>query len=306
MYQPIEETLKWAEYARKSSEPKERQVLSIRDQLTENAIVRERLAIKLAIEPITEEKSAFKPNKRPKLQELIRLIESGDINAIIIWKLDRLCRNPEEGGKIIQLLQDGKIKQIRTSDSTDAYYPESDTMILQFHFGMANQFSRTLSQNVRRGLRRKVHDRKQYPRFAPLGYENCGELLQRNIRPSVINGHFIKKGFNIAATGLYSLSQIGDILYNDGLRNSKGGRVSKGHIEAILKNPVYCGFFRFHGELCEGDYEPLISKALFDLVQEKLKDRSKPKQIIWNREFIKMFRCGECGCQITTHNRKNV
>lgn len=62
---------------------------------------------------------------------------------------------------------------------------------------------------------------------------------------------------------------------------------------------------RYGGEIYEGKHEPIITKKLFDSVQEVMMRKSKPhskglKPFLY-RGF---FRCGECGCFITTETQK--
>lgn len=294
--------LRYIRYSRKSSESKEKQALSIPDQNKECDEYKEKLGLNIAYK-VQDEKSAFKPNRREGFNKLIELIKSGKANAVLTWKPDRICRNPLEGGVIMQLLQDGYLKEIRTPLG-EVYTPDSDHLILQIHFGMANQYSRNLSQNVRRGLNRKILDRKEYPRPARIGFEGFGERGQRNIRPHPIEAPFILKAFQLAATGVYSYGRISEMLYEEGFRTKHGKKVTKSHIEYILHCPTYYGYFLWNGELHEGNFEPIISKALFDLVQEKLNDRSKPKNFAWVKEFMRLIRCGNCGCAITTTTKK--
>lgn len=296
------DNLKYIRYSRKSSESKEKQVASIGDQIKECERIENDLKLQVNYK-LQEEKSAFKPDLREQFNIMIDLIKSGKANAILTWKPDRLCRNPKEGGILLQLLQDGILKEIRTPLG-DVYTPESDHLILQIHFGMANQFSRTLSQNVRRGLYRKAVDRKEYPRPAPIGYEGFGERGQRNIKPNEIYAPLIRRAFELASIGIYSLGKISEILYEEGLRTKRGNRVTKSHIDIILRNPVYYGYFTLKQEIFEGTHEAIITKGMFDLVQEKLKDRSKPKNIAWEREFVGLMRCGSCSCAITTTVKK--
>jgi len=288
---------KYIEYARKSSESKEKQALSIGDQKSENTkyAVREGLNI---IKHLQESKSAFKPHNRPEFDKMIELIQTFKVNAILTWKPDRLCRNPEEGGKVLQMLQDGLLKEIRTS-SGDIYTQESDHLILQIHFGMANQYLRNLSQNVRRGLVHKC-ERGEYPRPAPIGYESYGLIGQRQIRPNPYQRLFIEEAFNLASTGGMSLEQISEVMYKKGLRTRKGRRVSKSHMYNILKTPTYYGYFYHNGELFEGNYEPIITKQLYDKVQDALQNRSKPKVNVWKHVYNGLITCGDCGCQIST------
>ena len=289
--------LRYVRYSRKSSEAKERQALSITDQNAEADKVEVRDALNVT-HKLEESHSAFKPNNRPKFDKMVALIESHQVDAILTWKPDRLCRNPKEGGHLLQLLQDGVLKEIRCSTG-EIFTPDSDHLILQIHFGMANQYSRNLSRDVRRGLNRKC-ERGEYPRPAPIGYESYGERGQRQMRRHDSEGVLIEKMFSYASTGGMSLSKIAEKMYEEGLRSKKGKKLSKSHIHVILKSPTYFGYFLHNGELFEGNYEPLISKMLYDQVQDALTNRSKPKIKVWEHTYNGLITCGDCGCQITT------
>lgn len=290
-------TLRYIQYARKSSEAKEKQALSIEDQKAEcqKYALHENLNIVYRLE---EAKSSYKPHNRPEFDRMVALIESKQADAILTWKPDRLCRNPEEGGKLLQMLQDGIIKEIRTATG-DNYNQESDHLVLQIHFGMANQYSRNLSQNVKRGLNHKA-ERGEFPRPAILGYKSTGDRGKRIMELDPFEAPIIRDAFNLARTGYYSLGYVCDYFSKRGLRTKRGKKISKSHVYVILTSSTYYGYFYHNGELHKGTYEPLVSKQLFDEVQEALKDRSKPRKFEWNHEFNGLIRCADCGCAIST------
>src|SRR3989344_6040253 len=290
------DSLKYIRYSRKSSEAKEKQALSIQDQISECEKEVRRSNLKVVFK-LQESRSAFKPHNRPEFDKMIDLIKSGKANGILTWKPDRLCRNPEEGGIIMQLLQDGVIKEIRTPLG-DIYTSDSDHLVLHMQFGMSNQYSRNLSQNVKRGLVHKC-ERGEYPRPAPIGYESYGDTGQRKMKPHP-ESFLIVKAFEMASSGGMSLNQILIKVTDLGLRTKKGKKLSKSHLHNILKSPTYYGYFYHNGELFEGEYEPLITKQLYDDVQEALQRRSKPKVKVWEHTYNGLIECGDCGCQITT------
>lgn len=287
----------YIKYARKSSEAKERQVASIADQNKECETIEYREGLNIPYK-LDENKSAFKPHNRPEFDKMLALIESGQANAILTWKEDRLCRNPKEGGQLLQLLQDGKIKEIRTVTGA-IYTPDSDHLVLQIHFGMANQYSRNLSQNVRRGLNHKC-ERGEYPSPAPIGFECYGDRGRRNLRPHQFEAPIVKQVFELAATGNHSLNFLVEFALKKELRTKRGKKISKSHIHYILTNPVYYGCFYRQGQLYQGSFEPIITKKLFDEVQEALKDRSKPKIVSWANPYNGLIKCPSCSAAVTT------
>lgn len=289
--------LKYVRYSRKSSEAREKQVASIGDQNAECEKTRLQQDLNVVIR-LEEAKSSFKPGIREKFRLMLEKINTGEVNAILTWKPDRLCRNPEEGGKLLQLLQDGVLKEIRTAMG-DVYTQDSDHLVLQIHFGMANQYSRNLSQNVKRGNKYKC-ERGEYPREAPVGFQGFGERGKRNIKPHPFEAPILKEMFNLASDGQHSLGYLADYIDSKGLRTRRGKKISKSHLYSILTSPIYYGQFYYNGELFKGDYEPLISKVLFDKIQDALHNRSKPKINSFGHWSNGLLSCPDCGCAVTT------
>lgn len=288
---------RYIRYSRKSSEAKEKQALSIPDQNLEcdRYAIKENLQV---VKRLEESKSSYKPHIRPEFDKMLALIETGQADAILTWHPNRLCRNPEEGGKLLQLLQDGVIKEIRTA-AGDTYTSESDQLILQIHFGMANQYSRDISRNVKRSLTHKA-ERGEFPRRAVIGFETFGNRGSKNLKPVPFESEMLKEIFEMASTGKFSLGYLVEYVQKKGLKTKNDKKISKSHIYSILTNPIYYGCFYYRGELYKGNYEPIISKTLFDKVRAALKDRSKPKIQLWDTPYNGLIKCPTCGCAITT------
>ena len=154
-------------YCRKSTDTEDMQVLSIAAQLSElrSFAKHEGLHIK---ETFIEKQSAKIPG-RPIFTDMLSRIEKGEAQGIICWKLDRLARNPIDGGQISWMLQRDTIQHIQTHDKS--YLPTDNVLMMSVEFGMANQYILDLSQNTSRGLREKARQ-GIYPGQAPLGYMN--------------------------------------------------------------------------------------------------------------------------------------
>jgi len=139
-------------YCRKSTDSEDRQVLSLESQ--ENELRRLAESQGLEVVGVLHESMSAKAAGRPIFNQVLRSIAKGEADAILCWKLDRLARNMVDGGQIIDLLQRGSIKEIRTYESV--HTPSENSLLLSVIFGMANQFVRDLSVNVKRGMRAKL------------------------------------------------------------------------------------------------------------------------------------------------------
>ncbi|MDX9971035.1 MAG: recombinase family protein [Candidatus Gracilibacteria bacterium] len=116
----------------------------------------------------------------------------------------------------------------------------------------------------------------------------------------------IKKLFLAYATSKYSLKYLQKLSLFLGLVSryeKKPLAVSK--IQKMLKNPFYYGVFIHKGEMYQGSHEPIISKQLFDKVQEAMKQRGKPRKAkeMLAFAFRGTFTCGECGRSITAEKK---
>jgi len=143
-----EEKIKYFIYARKSSESEDRQVQSIQDQVDEL----QKLAKNsdLTVVNIFSESWSAKAPDRPVFNEMLERIKNGEANGILCWKLNRLARNPIDGGTISWMLQEGLIQYIQTYGR--GYSPNDNVIMMSVEFGMANQFIRDLRVDTKRGL----------------------------------------------------------------------------------------------------------------------------------------------------------
>ncbi len=103
--------LKYIAYCRKSTDEPDRQILSIEAQVAEleEFAAKENLKI---VSIVIESKTAKEPG-REKFAQVLEMIESGEAAGIISWHPDRLARNSVDGGKIIYLLDTGKLLDLK-------------------------------------------------------------------------------------------------------------------------------------------------------------------------------------------------
>ena len=188
-------------YCRKSSESEDRQVMSLDAQENELKRIAERDGIEI-VKVYRESMSAKAPG-RPLFAEMLDLISKGKADAILCWKLDRLARNPVDGGSISWALQKNQIKLIKTHERD--YLPSDNVLLMYVELGMSNQYVRDLSENVKRGNREKLR-RGEWPNRAPYGYKN-----DKNTKTLVVvrsQAEKVRQTFELYATGKYSVTDL--------------------------------------------------------------------------------------------------
>ena len=294
-------------YVRRSQDSEDRQMASLDDQILEMKKIAMQSNIEI-VDIIEESQSAKKPG-RPKFNQMLERIHNGEATGILCWKLNRLARNPIDGGQIMWLLQQGVIQQIKTYGRD--YKPTDNVMIMAVELGMANQFLLDLSADVKRGMRQKAERGWMAQSWLPIGYShNSGYSAGDDEIISNSDLLIVKKLFGHFLEGTYSISDIQRMASTLGLRNKKGKEYSHNTFLNMLKNPMYMGKFEWRNEkseydLKQGRHEAIITETQYNRVQLLLGKRGKPTRI---NEYDFPYRgaglvCGECGHSITAEHK---
>ncbi len=244
----------------------------------------------------TESQSAKEPG-RPVFGEMVAQIEQGAASGILAWNPDRLARNSVDGGRIIYLVDTGKITSLKFPTFWFEPTPQGKFM-LSVAFGQAKYYTDNLRENILRGIRQKIR-RGELSAKAPIGYFNEPRL--RTIEPDKNTFNKVKECLEAFATGRYTKTAIRDKMFSLGLVGKNGKSLHLASIQKILTNPFYYGHFRYRGEVHEGSHTPMISKKLFDEIQEALVLNGKPRKKRGDKNFpfLGFAVCGECGYAIT-------
>ena len=152
-------------YARKSTDVEDKQMRSIPDQLLELREYAKREGLNV-IEELTEAKTAKLPG-RDVFNNMLSRVENGEAEGIVAWHPDRLARNSVDGGKIIYLLDIGKLEDLKFPQHWFENTPQGK-FSLNMAFCQSKYFVDSLSENTKRGIRQKVK-RGEMPGLAPVG-----------------------------------------------------------------------------------------------------------------------------------------
>jgi len=289
--------MKYILYARKSTEDEDRQILSIEAQFFElkEFAAKEKLEIVASFE---EAKTAKEPG-RIKFAEMLSLIEKGKAEGILSWNPDRLARNSVDGGKIIHMIDRGLIKALKFPTFWFEPTPQG-LFMLQIAFGQSKYYVDALRENVTRGMRQKVRN-GVWPSKAPLGYLNNPKT--RGIDVDSEKAQKVKKIFELYATGNYNFRELAEWYRRISPKSNLDKCMAISQVPKILQNVFYLGLMKYKGEIHEATHEPLVSKKLFDKVQEIMREKGKPQKVKkHNFDFLGLMKC-PCSAAITAEKK---
>ncbi len=301
----VADKIKYCLYARKSTESDEKQALSIDSQIKEMLQIAEREGLEI-VDIRRESHSAKDSGQRPVYQELLEDIRRGRFNAILTWAPDRLSRNAGDLGSLVDLMDQRLLLEIKTHGQHFHNSP-NEKFLLMILCSQAKLDNDNKSINVKRGLRTRV-EMGLLPGRAPTGYlkekrmdRKCESILDPDRAP------VIKKIFEKVAYEKCSGRKIYNWLkFELNFKTEAGNKsLSLSNIYTILQNPFYYGVFEYpknSGRWYQGKHEPLITKELFDLVQEQT-TRSVIRTESKEFAFTRLMECGLCGSGVTADEK---
>jgi site-specific DNA recombinase len=292
-------------YLRRSQDDDNRQVLSLESQQRE---VRARFGdqpdIEL-LEEISESRSARYPG-RPLFNEMLERIERGEADGIVAWQPDRVSRNAVDSGRIVNMLDQGKLKELKF-----VTYSFENTavgkLMLQILLANAKYQVDHMSDNIRTGNRTKILNGWR-PNLAPIGYLN--DKNTKTIVPDPERFLTVKRIWELMLTGAYTVPQLRDLARDAwGLRRKQLGKtggtaLTISGIYWLFQNPFYAGILRHEGSDFPGKHQAMITIAQFASVQRLLGRDTRPRERRHEWTYTGLMTC-LCGHAITAEKHIN-
>lgn len=275
---------KYFSYVRVSSE-RQTEGMSLEEQTRQVKLYAERKGLDV-VQEFVEVDSASELN-RPVFTEMISKIDA-NVAGVIFHSIDRSARNLYDQSKIYTLIQNGHdFHFVAESLSTDN--PSARGMIL-IMWGMASSFTENLKMHVNKGIMGMLNDGR-CPNQAPIGYRDLGKGVKE---PDPVSGPLVKKLFEYYATGNYDIIKLTKKMYDLGLRNKAGNMVNDKVLYKLLRKKFYYGIITYRGVEYQGSHGKIITKSLFDRVQQELDARSFKHKRIHLYIFQGMIKCPGC------------
>lgn len=285
---------------------------------------------------------------RPGFIEMMNDLQAGIINCIIVKDVSRLGRHFIMTSELVEkTLPSMGVRLICINDNYDSINPASDTEALLMGIKMVlnDNYAKDYSKKIRSSINAKMDAGEYLPSSSSIPYGYIRNAKEKTFDIDQDTAPVVKRIFELRMAG-ESFSAIakklneegysspGKLRYERGLTKSEKYKDSvwlRGAVRKISSDPVYTGS-RIHGKVkrdCLGEaktrreqdewqvienaHEAIISKELFDSVQEvnekALADRKsyqrRPEIEDDQRELLKdKIECGDCGSKMS--GRKGI
>lgn len=303
------EDIRYCLYARKSSESDERQALSIEWQIQEMKEKASREGIVIT-GTLIESHSAKETGKRPIFNQLIREVQSGTYTGIVTWAPDRLSRNAWDLWSLVDLMDGGKLREIRTTGQNFRNSP-NEKFLLMILCSQAKLENDNKWINVVRWLKNKAQQWVR-PWVAPLGYLNK-KSYERNGGSIVLDpdrAPILKQIFEKVAYEGYKWREIYTWLREEiWFKTRTDKQITLSWVYRTLNDTFYYWKFEYPKDSWnwyEWNHEPIITKELFDHCQKQLSlwVRYRKRNKVFN--FTRIMKCWNCWSGITAHEKHKV
>lgn len=248
-----------------------------------------------------EERQTAAKQGRPIFKDLLMRLRRGEASGVLIHKIDRSARNLKDWTDVEGLSDDGIAVHFANEglDLTSL----GGRLAADVQAVVAAHYVRNLREEAKKGIYGRF---KQgiLPLPAPIGYLNRGAGNPKAIDP--IKGPLVRRAFELYASGAFTLKTLKEKLLEIGFSNRGGGPPTRNGLATMLRNPFYIGLIRVRktGEIFQGAHDPLITKGLFDKVQEVLNGRisARPDRHVF--VFRRFLKCRKCGYSLIGESRK--
>jgi site-specific DNA recombinase len=217
---------------------------------------------------------------RPALSALMRDIENGLVDTVVVYKIDRLSRSLMDFVRIIEIFDGHGISLVSVSQAFDT----SDSMgrmILNVLLTFSQFEHELIAERIRDGMRMRKRHGMWHGGLPPFGYVATKEGLKIVEEEAEIVrflfDEFLKTGTYTAVSIAVHAAELRHAVKTTKHGKKRGGNVlGAGTIYNILRSPVYVGEIAGHDGTYQGQHEPIISRETWEAAKALCASRAKP------------------------------
>lgn len=249
---------------------------------------------------------------RPALQRLLQLVESGGVQKVFVYRLDRLTRSLRDSLAILDSFQRHGV-ELLIATAPELGSAATDKFMLNMMASFA-EFERDLIRSRLADTRVAIRSRgRRLAGVVPFGYDADPRTKQLVVNPA--ESRRVEAIFEMAADGVRPRDIAGSInelgwrtkVY-EGRRSGRkrGGNLwTPRQVLDTLANPVYIGLLRDGAKTRPGKHRPIIAREIWELVRQQIEDRRPTRKARGKKQPFWPLRgrilCPRCDRLMSTH-----
>jgi site-specific DNA recombinase len=221
--------------------------------------------------------------ERPALQELLTEVRAGQVDVIVVYKVDRLTRSLSDFAKLVELFDQHSVSFVSVTQSFN-----TTTSMGRLTLNVLLSFAQFEREVIGERVRDKIAASKAKGLWVggsiPLGYASVNKKLVVVPREAETVRLIFRRYLELG-----SIRDLAEDLDRQGIRTrrqtlstgqSRGGiRFGVGALAHLLQNRFYIGEVIYRRAVHPGEHEPILDRSLFDAVQAKLAASANIRQL---------------------------
>ncbi len=252
--------------------------------------------------------------ERPGIRALLNEVRTGNIDMIVVYKLDRISRSLREFYDFWEMLQNHNVNFASATQQIDTATPHG-----MLFLNMLLSFAEFEREQTRERTIAKLTERAKHGKWnggwVPTGYSYDKKLQKLTLKAG--EQELVKEAFN-QAIHLRNCTAVAKYLNKMGWRTRKRTLVRKDgstrevgdkrfigyRVQAMIANPIYKGMVLKDGKEYPSEHPAIVSSQLWRQANDALKPREREGPIFLHQDrhvhLLKgLLRCGDCGTSLT-------
>jgi site-specific DNA recombinase len=202
--------------------------------------------------------------ERPALKRLLRDVDAGLIDVVVVYKIDRLSRSLMDFSKLVELFDRHDVTFVSVTQSFNTT-TSMGRLTLNILLSFAQFEREVIGERIRDKFAASRKKGMWMGGYVPLGYrvENRKLVIDEDEAATV---RMIFERF----LGLGSATILARALHAEGVMTRGGKLIEKGFLYKLLNNRVYVGEAVHKGTAYPGEHQAIISRDLWDKVHSIL------------------------------------
>ena len=252
--------------------------------------------------------------ERPALKRLLADIESGLVDVVVVYKIDRLSRSLMDFAKLVEVFDRNSVTFVSVTQSFNTT-TSMGRLTLNILLSFAQFEREVIGERIRDKFAASRRKGMWMGGVPPLGYDVVARKLVVNAPEADLVRHIFERFLKVGSATLLvkELNAAGHRTKSWTTQDGKvreGVPLTKNFLYKLLDNRVYLGEAVHKGEAHAGEHPAIIDRAVWDKVQAVKTDNAPRKRAAATRATTPaplkgLVTCAHCGRAMTpTHTRK--